>query len=102
MSMMSNCCSAPRWGETDICSKCKEHADFYEEDVLQKGDLIVGQDYKVVSGLMIAGHDGDAITTFPVGYILTFTGQTDNFFYFETKDKIKIELWDISSSMMEC
>jgi hypothetical protein len=26
---MSNCCGAERWLETtDICSKCKEHADF--------------------------------------------------------------------------
>ena len=27
--MVSNCCGATRWlGETDICSECKEHADF--------------------------------------------------------------------------
>ncbi len=23
----SNCCGAPFWAETDICSACKEHAD---------------------------------------------------------------------------
>ena len=23
----SNCCGAPFWAETDICSTCKEHAD---------------------------------------------------------------------------
>lgn len=28
----SNCCGAARWGETDICSDCKEHADFEEEE----------------------------------------------------------------------
>ena len=30
---LSNCCDAPRWYiETDICGKCKEHADFYVEE----------------------------------------------------------------------
>lgn len=28
----SNCCGAPRWCDTDICSDCKEHADFNEEN----------------------------------------------------------------------
>ena len=28
----SNCCGAARWGETDICSDCQEHADFEEEE----------------------------------------------------------------------
>jgi len=30
---LSNCCDAPRWMdlESDICSDCKEHADFYDE-----------------------------------------------------------------------
>ncbi len=32
-SMLSNCCTAPAWGDIDdykcgICSKCKEHAEF--------------------------------------------------------------------------
>ena len=25
---LSTCCSASSWLETDICSECKEHADF--------------------------------------------------------------------------
>ena len=29
----SNCCGASRWfDETDICSECKEHAEFYTEE----------------------------------------------------------------------
>jgi hypothetical protein len=32
MEEFSNCCGASRWGETDICSDCKEHADFYNEE----------------------------------------------------------------------
>lgn len=32
MQELSNCCGASRWGETDICSDCKEHADFYNEE----------------------------------------------------------------------
>ena len=28
----SNCCGADRWYETDICSACKEHADFTDLD----------------------------------------------------------------------
>ena len=28
MEKLSNCCSAPAWGETDICSACMDHADF--------------------------------------------------------------------------
>lgn len=39
MTELSNCCDAPRWMdlESDICSECKEHADFYddEEEVLE-------------------------------------------------------------------
>ena len=33
---MSNCCTAPftepGWPDSDICSKCKEHADIWEEE----------------------------------------------------------------------
>ena len=33
MEEVSNCCGAARWmEETDICSDCKEHADFEDED----------------------------------------------------------------------
>ncbi len=28
---LSNCCGALPYRETDLCSKCKEHADFEEE-----------------------------------------------------------------------
>lgn len=27
---ISNCCGANRYNETDLCSRCKEHADFQE------------------------------------------------------------------------
>ena len=30
--MESNCCGAPPLWESDICSDCKEHADFDETD----------------------------------------------------------------------
>ena len=29
---LSECCGASKWFETDICSQCKEHTDFYTED----------------------------------------------------------------------
>ena len=33
MEEVSNCCGAARWmEEADICSDCKEHADFEDED----------------------------------------------------------------------
>jgi len=28
LELHSNCCGARAWFETDICSDCKEHADF--------------------------------------------------------------------------
>jgi hypothetical protein len=28
----SDCCGADRWYETDICSECREHSDFNEEE----------------------------------------------------------------------
>lgn len=28
MYLESNCCGSPPWNETDLCSDCKEHADF--------------------------------------------------------------------------
>mgnify|MGYP003636675571 FL=1 len=30
--MYSNCCGSPPWNETDLCSDCKEHAVFDDED----------------------------------------------------------------------
>ena len=32
MEEISNCCGASRWCDTDICSDCKEHAEFNEEN----------------------------------------------------------------------
>jgi len=28
----SECCGADRWYETDICSECREHTDFTDEE----------------------------------------------------------------------
>ena len=28
MNTESDCCSAPQWNETDLCSECLEHAEF--------------------------------------------------------------------------
>ena len=30
--MESNCCGAPPLWETDLCSDCREHAEFYNEE----------------------------------------------------------------------
>jgi hypothetical protein len=30
--MLSNCCGYPPHWETDLCSNCLEHAEFYSED----------------------------------------------------------------------
>ena len=42
MSELSECCDAPAWGEleTGICSACKEHCEFWddEEDEENEGD----------------------------------------------------------------
>jgi len=32
MEIVSNCCSASQWYETDICSDCLEHAEFIDID----------------------------------------------------------------------
>ena len=32
LEYLSTCCIAPRWNDTDICSRCKEHATFEDED----------------------------------------------------------------------
>ena len=31
MQDYSDCCTAKRWNDTDICNDCKEHADFETE-----------------------------------------------------------------------
>jgi hypothetical protein len=38
----SNCCGANRWLEADICSQCKEHADFsdWEEEANERMKVI--------------------------------------------------------------
>lgn len=30
----SNCCGAPPIGNTDLCSRCKEHAEYEDKPVL--------------------------------------------------------------------
>jgi len=29
---LSNCCGAPALGETDLCSACREHAEFFTDE----------------------------------------------------------------------
>ena len=36
---LSACCSAELIEETDVCSKCKEHSEIYEEEVKKQKDL---------------------------------------------------------------
>lgn len=38
--MESNCCGASPLWETDLCSACKEHAEFYTEEEQEVNDLI--------------------------------------------------------------
>jgi hypothetical protein len=50
-SQTSNCCDASFWLETDICSKCKEHADTLEycgfcENYDDTWQLITVEEYK--------------------------------------------------------
>lgn len=28
---LSECCDAPRWNNTDLCSECKEWSEFYDD-----------------------------------------------------------------------
>ena len=30
--LISSCCSAPKFGDWEICAECLEHTDFIEED----------------------------------------------------------------------
>jgi hypothetical protein len=30
--MVSDCCGAEKYGDYDICLKCGEHADFYDNE----------------------------------------------------------------------
>ena len=32
MEGLSNCCTAEEWYETGLCSECKEHSEFKEEE----------------------------------------------------------------------
>ena len=32
MSLVSDCCGASDWNDCGICSSCKEHADFYDDE----------------------------------------------------------------------
>lgn len=33
---LSDCCGAPAWGNTDLCSECKEHADFLTDEEFEE------------------------------------------------------------------
>jgi len=98
---ISNCCSARGIGETDLCSYCKEHCEFIDDSILTREDLIIDGKYEVTEELMISGHDGDATVYFPKGYILKYKGHKGNFHRLETRDGIVIELWEISTDMLE-
>lgn len=101
--LVSECCSAPArdpYEDMGICPDCKEHCEFVdldeEEEELKKEDLVLGNEYRVKKIFSVSGHDADSVTEFPVGYILIFKGYDGGWWNFESKDGIKIEMWDIS------
>jgi len=100
---ISNCCSASLIGETDLCSQCKEHCEGINDNMFTSDDLIPNGMYRVKDKLIISGHDGDAVVTFPDGYVIIFEKYQfeSNFWWFRTEDGIQMELWDVPSSMME-
>lgn len=100
MSLISNCCSAPKWLETDLCSQCKEHADFYDENVLQIEDLTIGLEYRTTDIFGVYGNGRDAIT-FPIGHILIYKGEDGDVHTFETKDGIKVEIEGMNVTHLE-
>lgn len=79
MGMVSNCCTASPWLETDICSACKEHAEFYDEDVLQTDDLAVGRKYRVIDPIVLSPNPNALM---PVGTILFYEGEIDGGYQF--------------------
>ena len=78
MSIVSKCCTAPKWGsgESDICADCKEHADFYDDEVLYVEDLIVGQKYKVIDPVVVG-----ETTLIPIGTILIYEKEMDGYVF---------------------
>ena len=39
-ALLSNCCGAPALANTDLCSACKEHAEFFtDEEWAEQGQL---------------------------------------------------------------
>jgi len=105
MAIVSNCCGAPALGETDLCSYCKEHAEFYDEDVLQIDDLIEGKEYRIKYGIKVSQMDSKSVV-FPKGIIVIYKGDygaytLNNWIFFETKDGIKIEMDSIENRELD-
>lgn len=40
MNLLSDCCGAPEWFETGLCSDCKEHTEFLDYDELESEDYL--------------------------------------------------------------
>ncbi len=53
----SNCCGASPLWETDICSDCREHAEFYNIDKEQGVVDITAVGYKKHNKLFIRGKE---------------------------------------------
>ena len=54
MSIVSDCCGASDWNDCGICSSCKEHADFYDEEELDEVPLITSLadiDYSLIDNI---------------------------------------------------
>ena len=53
---ISNCCSAPVYEETDICSECKEHCEVIEEET-NALDQMFGNPLKQIDGLILQARE---------------------------------------------
>jgi hypothetical protein len=101
MGMISNCCWVSAIEETDLCSRCKEHAVFYDDQFLFIDDLVIGRIYRLKQKIIIFSK-GYATITLPIGLHLIFMNKTKYKFFnnlyrleFETEEGgIKINLWN--------
>jgi hypothetical protein len=96
MAMLSNCCNVIALPESDRCSKCKDHAVFYDDTLLFIDDLVTNREYRLKTVYTIS-DDGYDTVDFPIGLILIYKKKKmsgkSGWLYFETRDGIKVEIW---------
>jgi len=73
MSLVSDCCGASDWNDSGICSYCKEHADFEDDEELDEVPLITSLediDYSLLDNLDF-DFDTDDYPDFSDAFILS-------------------------------